>query len=74
MLLPRLAYGASAMPPSAALEITTCGGAQVLGPSLTRDVFVNGKQVVADGQITTVGQRALAARQNQQMYALQGRV
>jgi len=112
MLLQRLAYGASALTPSAALEIATCGGAQVLGrsdcgslevgkcadvviwdmddvssagnwdpaaillagPSLERDVFVNGKQVVADGQITTVDQRALAERQNQQMYASQRRV
>ena len=44
------------------------------GPSLARDVFVNGKQVVADGHITTIDQRALAARQNQQMRALQERV
>jgi len=44
------------------------------GPSLARDVFVNGKQVVAGGQITTVDQRVLAARQNRQMRALQDRV
>ena len=44
------------------------------GPSLARDVFVNGKQVVADGHITTIDQRALAARQNQQMRGLQERV
>ena len=44
------------------------------GPSLARDVFVNGKQVVAEGHITTLDQRALAARQNQQMRALQERV
>ena len=44
------------------------------GPSLARDVFVNGKQVVADGQITTVNQRALADRQNRHMRALQDRV
>ena len=44
------------------------------GPSLARDVFVNGKQVVAGGQITTVDQRALAARQNRQMRALQDSV
>ena len=44
------------------------------GPSLARDVFVNGKQVVADSQITTVDQRVLAARQNRQMRALQDRV
>ena len=44
------------------------------GPSLARDVFVNGKQVVADGQITTLDQRALASQQNYQMRALQDRV
>jgi cytosine/adenosine deaminase-related metal-dependent hydrolase len=44
------------------------------GPSLARDVFVNGKQIVADGQITTVNQRALADRQNRHMRALQDRV
>ena len=44
------------------------------GPSLARDVFVNGRQVVAEGHITTLDQRALAARQNQQMRALQERV
>lgn len=44
------------------------------GPSLARDVFVNGKQVVAEGHITTLDQRALAARQNQQMRTLQERV
>ena len=33
MLLQRLAYGASALTPSAALEIATCDGAQVLGRS-----------------------------------------
>lgn len=44
------------------------------GPSLARDVFVNGKQVVAEGHITTLDQWALAARQNQQMRALQERV
>ena len=44
------------------------------GPSLARDVFVNGRQVVAEGHITTLDQRALAERQNQQMRALQERV
>ena len=44
------------------------------GPSSARDVFVNGKRVVAGGQITTVDQRALAARQNRQMRALQDSV
>jgi cytosine/adenosine deaminase-related metal-dependent hydrolase len=44
------------------------------GPTLARDVFVNGKQLVAEGRITTLDQRALARRQNQQMRALQERV
>ena len=44
------------------------------GPSLARDVFVNGRQVVAEGHIMTLDQRALAERQNQQMRALQERV
>ena len=44
------------------------------GPSLARDVFVNGKHIVAAGQITTVDQRALAARQNKQSTALRSRV
>ena len=44
------------------------------GPSLARDVFVNGNQVVTEGHITTLDQRALAARQNQQMRGLQERV
>jgi hypothetical protein len=41
---------------------------------LARDVFVNGKQLVSEGRITTLDQRALARRQNQQMRALQERV
>ena len=45
-----------------------------LGPTLARDVFVNGKQVVSQGRITTLDQRALARQQNQQMRALQERV
>jgi hypothetical protein len=40
---------------------------------LARDVFVNGQQVVAEGRITTLDQRALARRQNLQMRALQER-
>jgi cytosine/adenosine deaminase-related metal-dependent hydrolase len=44
------------------------------GPTLARDVFVNGKQLVSEGRITTLDQRALARRQNQQMRALQERV
>ena len=44
------------------------------GPTLARDVFVNGKQLVSEGRITTLDQRALARRQNQQMQALQERV
>ena len=44
------------------------------GPSLARDVFVNGEQVVAEGHITTLDPRALASQQNQQMHALQERV
>ena len=43
------------------------------GPTLARDVFVNGQQVVAEGRITTLDQRALASRQNLQMRALQER-
>jgi hypothetical protein len=43
------------------------------GPTLARDVFVNGQQVVAEGRITTLDQRALARRQNLQMRALQER-
>ncbi|MDG2298157.1 MAG: 8-oxoguanine deaminase [Planktomarina sp.] len=44
------------------------------GPNLARDVFVNGKHVVENGQITTLDQRALAIQQNHQMRALQERV
>ena len=100
MLLQRVAFGPGAMSLGEALEISTRGGAKVLGredcgslevgkcadvviwdmddlsaagswdptaillagPSLARDVFVNGKQVVADGQITTLDQRALASQ------------
>ena len=44
------------------------------GPNLARDVFVNGKHVVENGQITTLDQRDLAIQQNHQMRALQERV
>ena len=44
------------------------------GPNLARDVFVNGKHVVENGQITTLDQRALAIQQNHQMRVLQERV
>ena len=44
------------------------------GPTLARDVFVNGQQVVSEGRITTLDQRALARKQNQQMSELQERV
>ena len=44
------------------------------GPNLARDVFVNGKHVVENGQITTLNQRDLAIQQNHQMRALQERV
>ena len=44
------------------------------GPHLARDVFVNGKHVVENGQITTLDQRDLAIQQNHQMRALQERV
>ena len=44
------------------------------GPTLARDVFVNGKQLVSEGRMTTLDQRALARRQNQHMRALQERV
>lgn len=43
------------------------------GPTRARDVFVNGRHVVANGQLTTVNERALAAQQNTQMRALMER-
>ncbi|MGB0797887.1 MAG: 8-oxoguanine deaminase [Planktomarina sp.] len=43
------------------------------GPTLARDVFVNGRHVVAEGRITTLDQRALAAQQNVQVKALRER-
>lgn len=102
MLLQRVARGADAMSPRAALELATQGGADVLGrpdcgrlmpgkradvaiwdvsgvqsagswdpaalllagPTAVRDLFVEGRQVVRDGQITTIDLAAQVARQN----------
>ncbi|MFG6590665.1 8-oxoguanine deaminase [Sulfitobacter sp. 1A12157] len=102
MLLQRVARGADAMSPRAALELATRGGADVLGrpdcgrlmpgkradvaiwdvsgvhsagswdpaalllagPTAVRDLFVEGRQVVRDGQITTIDMAAQVARQN----------
>ncbi len=102
MLLQRVARGADAMSPRAALELATRGGADVLGrpdcgrlmpgkradvaiwdvsgvqsagswdpaalllagPMAVRDLFVEGRQVVRDGQITTIDLPAQVARQN----------
>lgn len=47
--------------------------ALLAGPTLARDVFVNGRQVVKEGHLTTLDQRALAAQQNKQVKALQDR-
>ncbi len=44
------------------------------GPDRARDVFVNGRRVVADGQLATMDQRQLAARQNANLAALMDRV
>ncbi|NUH65983.1 8-oxoguanine deaminase [Sulfitobacter sp. S0837] len=103
MLLQRVAQGADAMSPRAALELATRGGADVLGrpdcgrlavgkradvaiwdvsgvasagswdpaalllagPTGVRDLFVEGRQVVRDGQITTIDLAAQVARQNE---------
>lgn len=103
MLLQRVARGADAMSPRAALELATRGGADVLGrpdcgrlvpgkradvaiwdvsgvqsagswdpaalllagPTGVRDLFVEGRQVVRDGQITTIDLAAQVARQNE---------
>ena len=103
MLLQRVARGADAMSPRAALELATRGGAYVLGrpdcgrlmpgtradvaiwdvsgvqsagswdpaalllagPTTVRDLFVEGRQVVRDGQITTIDLAAQVARQNE---------
>ncbi|NKX40388.1 8-oxoguanine deaminase [Rhodobacteraceae bacterium R_SAG2] len=102
MLLQRVARGADAMSPRAALELAMRGGADVLGrsdcgrlmpgkradvaiwdvsgvqsagswdpaalllagPTAVRDLFVEGRQVVRDGQITTIDLAAQVARQN----------
>ena len=102
MLLQRVARGADAMSPRAALEIATRGGAEVLGrpdcgrlavgkradvaiwdvsglesagswdpaalllagPTRVRDLLVEGRQVVRDGQIVTIDLPAQIARQN----------
>ena len=103
MLLQRVARGADAMSPRAALELATRGGADVLGrpdcgrlmpgkradvaiwdvsgvqsagswdpaalllagPTTVRDLFVEGRQVVRDGQITTIDLATQVARQNE---------
>ena len=103
MLLQRVARGADAMSPRAALELATCGGADVLGrpdcgrlmpgkradvaiwdvsgvhsagswdpaalllagPTAVRDLFVEGRQVVRDGHVTTIDLAAQVARQNE---------
>jgi cytosine/adenosine deaminase-related metal-dependent hydrolase len=103
MLLQRVARGADAMSPRAALELATRGGADVLGrpdcgrlmvgkradvaiwdvsgvhsagswdpaalllagPTAVRDLFVEGRQVVRDGRVTTIDLAAQVARQNE---------
>jgi cytosine/adenosine deaminase-related metal-dependent hydrolase len=103
MLLQRVARGADAMSPRAALEVATRGGADVLGrpdcgrlmpgkradvaiwdvsgvhsagswdpaalllagPTAVRDLFVEGRQVVRDGHVTTIDLAAQVARQNE---------
>jgi len=103
MLLQRVARGADAMSPRAALEVATRGGADVLGrpdcgrlmpgkradvaiwdvsgvhsagswdpaalllagPTAVRDLFVEGRQVVRDGRVTTIDLAAQVARQNE---------
>jgi len=103
MLLQRVAQGADAMSPRAALEVATRGGADVLGrpdcgrlavgkradvaiwdvsgvasagswdpaalllagPTTVRDLFVEGRQVVRDGQVVTIDLAAQVARQNE---------
>ena len=110
MLLQRVARGADAMSPRAALELATRGGADVLGrpdcgrlmpgkradvaiwdvsgvhsagswdpaalllagPTAVRDLFVEGRQVVRDGQITTIDLAAQVARQNHLAKGLAG--
>ncbi|UWR29208.1 8-oxoguanine deaminase [Sulfitobacter sp. W002] len=103
MLLQRVARGADAMSPRAALEMATRGGADVLGrpdcgrlmpgkradvaiwdvsgvhsagswdpaalllagPTAVRDLFVEGRQVVRDGRVTTIDLAAQVARQKE---------
>lgn len=103
MLLQRVARGADAMSPRAALELATRGGADVLGrpdcgrlavgkradvaiwdvsgvasagswdpaalllagPTAVRDLFVEGRQVVRDGQVMTIDLAAQVTRQNE---------
>ena len=110
MLLQRVAQGADAMSPRAALEVATRGGADVLGrpdcgrlavgkradvaiwdvsgvasagswdpaallltgPTAVRDLFVEGRQVVRDGQVVTIDLAAQVARQNELAKGLAG--
>jgi len=110
MLLQRVAQGADAMSPRAALEVATRGGADVLGrpdcgrlsvgkradvaiwdvsgvasagswdpaalllagPTAVRDLFVEGRQVVRDGQVVTIDVAAQVARQNELAKGLAG--
>ncbi|MCE8536421.1 8-oxoguanine deaminase [Ruegeria pomeroyi] len=110
MLLQRVARGADAMSAREALEIATCGGADVLGrpdcgrlelgkradiavwdvsgidsagswnpaalllagPTRVRHLFVEGRQIVRDGQITTIDLPRMIERQNRLARALMG--
>jgi cytosine/adenosine deaminase-related metal-dependent hydrolase len=42
------------------------------GPTRVRDLFVEGKQVVADGRVITIDLPAVVARQNRLAQALRG--
>ena len=102
MLLQRVAYGADALSPRAALRLATRGGARILGrpecgvlqpgaradvaiwdvsgvhsagswdpaalvlagPMSVRDLFVQGRQIVRDGHVTTIDLSSVIARQN----------
>ncbi len=108
MLLQRVKNGADAMSAHEALEIATCGGADVLGrsdcgrlakgkrgdiaiwdvsglasagswdpaalllagPTTVRDLFVEGRQIVRDGQVLTIDLGAQVARQNKMAKSL----
>ena len=108
MLLQRVTNGADAMSAHEALEIATCGGADVLGrsdcgrlakgkrgdiaiwdvsglasagswdpaalllagPTTVRDLFVEGRQIVRDGQVLTIDLGAQVARQNKMAKSL----